>query len=118
MGKFGGDTDNWSWPRHTADFCMMRIYTGPDGEPAPYNTSNVPLKPKHHLPVSAKGVQDGDFAMIMGFPGTTDRFLTSFGLKETMDVTNDILVFSMHLNMHHVLTTGNILTSRISRWRI
>ena len=90
MGKFGGDTDNWSWPRHTADFCMMRIYTGPDGEPAPYNTSNVPLKPKHHLPVSAKGVQDGDFAMIMGFPGTTDRFLTSFGLKETMDVTNDI----------------------------
>ena len=90
MGKFGGDTDNWSWPRHTADFCMMRIYTGPDGEPAPYNTSNVPLKPKHHLPVSAKGVQDGDFAMIMGFPGTTDRFLTSFGLKETMEVTNDI----------------------------
>ena len=90
MGKFGGDTDNWSWPRHTADFCMMRIYTGPDGEPAPYNTNNVPLKPKHHLPVSAKGVQDGDFAMIMGFPGTTDRFLTSFGLKETMEVTNDI----------------------------
>ena len=90
MGKFGGDTDNWSWPRHTADFCMMRVYTGPDGEPAPYNTNNVPLKPKHHLPVSAKGVQDGDFAMIMGFPGTTDRFLTSFGLKETMEVTNDI----------------------------
>lgn len=90
MGKFGGDTDNWVWPRHTADFCMMRVYTAPNGEPAPYSTSNVPLKPKHHLPVSAKGVQDGDFAMIMGFPGTTDRFLTSFGLKETMDVTNDI----------------------------
>lgn len=90
MGKFGGDTDNWVWPRHTADFCMMRVYTGPDGEPAPYSPNNVPLKPKHHLPVSAKGVQDGDFAMIMGFPGTTDRFLTSFGLKETMDVTNDI----------------------------
>ena len=90
MGKFGGDTDNWVWPRHTADFCMMRVYTGPDGEPAPYSQNNIPLKPKHHLPVSAKGVQDGDFAMIMGFPGTTDRFLTSFGLKETMDVTNDI----------------------------
>ncbi|WP_065219310.1 MULTISPECIES: S46 family peptidase [Butyricimonas] len=90
MGKFGGDTDNWVWPRHTADFCMMRIYTAPNGEPAPYSPNNVPLKPKHHLPVSAKGVQDGDFAMIMGFPGTTDRFLTSFGLKETMDVTNDI----------------------------
>lgn len=90
MGKFGGDTDNWVWPRHTADFSMMRIYTAPNGEPAPYSPNNVPLKPKHHLPVSAKGVQDGDFAMIMGFPGTTDRFLTSFGLKETMDVTNDI----------------------------
>lgn len=74
MGKFGGDTDNWVWPRHTADFCMMRIYTAPNGEPAPYSPNNVPLKPKHHLPVSAKGVQDGDFAMIMGFPGTTDRF--------------------------------------------
>lgn len=90
MGKFGGDTDNWVWPRHTADFSMMRIYTGPNGEPAAYSPNNVPLKPRHHLPVSAKGVQDGDFAMIMGFPGTTDRFLTSFGLKETMDVTNDI----------------------------
>ncbi|RHR77823.1 S46 family peptidase [Odoribacter sp. AF15-53] len=90
MGKFGGDTDNWVWPRHTADFSMMRIYTGPNGEPASYSPNNVPLKPRHHLPVSAKGVQDGDFAMIMGFPGTTDRFLTSFGLKETMDVTNDI----------------------------
>ncbi len=90
MGKFGGDTDNWVWPRHTADFSIMRIYTGPNGEPASYSPNNVPLKPRHHLPVSAKGVQDGDFAMIMGFPGTTDRFLTSFGLKETMDVTNDI----------------------------
>ena len=90
MGKFGGDTDNWVWPRHTADFSMMRIYTGPNGEPASYSPNNVPLKPRHHLPVSAKGVQDGDFAMIMGFPGTTDRFLTSFGLKETMDVTKDI----------------------------
>lgn len=90
MGKFGGDTDNWVWPRHTADFSMMRIYTGPNGEPASYSPNNVPLKPRHHLPVSAKGVQDGDFAMIMGFPGTTDRSLTSFGLKETMDVTNDI----------------------------
>ena len=89
MGKFGGDTDNWSWPRHTADFCMMRIYTGPDGEPAPYNTSNVPLKPKHHLPVSAKGVQDGDFAMIMGFPGRTSRYLTVSEVKERMESTNE-----------------------------
>lgn len=90
MGKFGGDTDNWVWPRHTADFSLFRIYTGPDGEPAPYSEKNIPLKPKHFFPVSAKGVQDGDFAMTMGFSGTTDRFLTSFGLKETMEVTNDI----------------------------
>ena len=90
MGKFGGDTDNWMWPRHTADFSMFRIYTGPDGKPADYSEDNIPLKPKHYLPVSAKGVKDGDFAMIMGFPGTTDRYTTSFGLQKTMDVTNDI----------------------------
>lgn len=90
MGKFGGDTDNWMWPRHTADFSMFRIYTGPDGKPAEYSKDNVPLKPKHFLPVSAQGVKDGDFAMIMGFPGTTDRYTTSFGLKKTMDASNDI----------------------------
>lgn len=89
MGKFGGDTDNWVWPRHTCDFSMFRIYTGPDGEPAAFSEKNIPLKPRHFLPVSAKGVKDGDFAMIMGFPGTTDRFLTSFGLKATM-ANNDI----------------------------
>ena len=90
MGKFGGDTDNWMWPRHTADFSMFRIYTAPDGSPAEYSKDNIPLKPKHYLPVSAKGIKDGDFAMIMGFPGTTDRYTTSYGLENTMDVTNDI----------------------------
>ncbi|BAX80370.1 S46 family peptidase [Labilibaculum antarcticum] len=88
MGKFGGDTDNWMWPRHTADFSMFRIYTGPDGKPASYSAENIPLKPNHHLPVSAKGVEEQDFAMIMGFPGTTNRYLTSFGLEETMKITN------------------------------
>lgn len=88
MGKFGGDTDNWEWPRHTADFSMFRIYTGPDGKPAKYSKDNIPLKPKHHLPVSIKGVNEGDFAMVLGFPGTTDRYLTSFGLDETMNITN------------------------------
>jgi len=90
MGKFGGDTDNWMWPRHTADFSMFRIYTAPDGSPAPYAKENVPLKPKHFLPVSIKGIEDGDFAMIMGFPGTTNRYITSYGLQETMDVTNKL----------------------------
>lgn len=88
MGKFGGDTDNWMWPRHTADFSMFRIYTDADGKPAKYSADNVPLKPKHHLPISIKGVQEKDFAMIMGFPGTTNRYLTSFGLEETMKITN------------------------------
>ncbi len=90
MGKFGGDTDNWSWPRHTCDFAMLRIYTDPNGEPAEYTSENIPLTPKHHLPVSLKGVQENDFAMILGFPGTTDRFATSYSLANTMDVTNAI----------------------------
>ncbi len=90
MGKFGGDTDNWMWPRHTADFSMFRVYTAPDGSPATFSKDNVPLKPKHFLPVSAKGLQEGDFAMILGFPGTTDRFLTSYGLEETMNITNKL----------------------------
>ena len=88
MGKFGGDTDNWSWPRHTCDFSMFRIYTAPDGSPADYDRDNIPLRPKRHLKVNAGELNDGDFAMVMGFPGTTDRFLTSYGLEETMNITN------------------------------
>ena len=91
MGKFGGDTDNWSWPRHTCDFSMFRIYTAPDGSPAEYSKDNVPLSPKHHLPVNAGEIKDGDFAMVMGFPGTTDHFLTSYGLEETMNITNKLV---------------------------
>ena len=91
MGKFGGDTDNWSWPRHTCDFSMFRIYTAPDGSPADYSKDNVPLQPKHHLPVNAGEINDGDFAMVMGFPGTTDHFLTSYGLEETMNITNKLV---------------------------
>ena len=90
MGKFGGDTDNWSWPRHTCDFSMFRIYTDKEGNPAPYSKENIPLQPKHHLPVSAGELHDGDFAMVMGFPGTTDHFLTSYGLEETMNITNKL----------------------------
>ena len=90
MGKFGGDTDNWSWPRHTCDFSMFRIYTAPDGSPADYSSNNVPLTPKYHLKVSAGELKDGDFAMVMGFPGTTDHFLTSYGLEEAMNIVNDL----------------------------
>ena len=86
IGKFGGDTDNWMWPRHTGDFSMFRVYAGPDGEPAEYNEANVPFKPAHHFPVTLQGVQEGDFAMVMGYPGSTDRFLSSHGVKLALDV--------------------------------
>jgi hypothetical protein len=84
IGKFGGDTDNWMWPRHTGDFSMFRVYTAPDGSPADYSKDNVPMKPKHHLPISLEGVKNGDFAMIMGYPGSTDRYLTSFGVEQNL----------------------------------
>lgn len=92
IGKFGGDTDNWMWPRHTGDFSIFRIYTGPDGKPATYSPGNIPLKPKHYLPVSIEGVKKDDFAMVMGFPGSTDRYLTSYGVKLAIEVTNPSVV--------------------------
>lgn len=85
LGKFGGDTDNWEWPRHTADFSIFRVYADENGNPAEYSPKNVPLKPKHHLPISLKGVQPGDFAMIVGYPGRTNRYLTSYGIKNLVD---------------------------------
>lgn len=86
IGKFGGDTDNWMWPRHTGDFTMFRVYADKQNNPSSYNEENQPLKPKHSLPVSIAGVQDGDYAMIMGYPGSTDRFLTSWGVKEAVEI--------------------------------
>jgi hypothetical protein len=92
VGKFGGDTDNWMWPRHTGDFSMFRVYAGKDGKPAPYSKDNVPLKPKHFLPVSTSGVKEGDFTMIFGFPGRTNRFLSSYGVKLALDISNPSVV--------------------------
>ena len=92
IGKYGADTDNWMWPRHTGDFSMFRVYTAPDGSPAEYAKENIPMKPKHHLPVSVKGVKQGDFAMILGYPGGTDRYLTSFGVKLAVDESNMTIV--------------------------
>ncbi len=92
IGKFGGEADNWMWPRHTGDFSMFRIYCAPDGKPAEYAKENVPFHPKHYLPVSLGGEKMNDFTMIMGYPGRTNRYLTSFGLKYTMDVVNKIRI--------------------------
>ena len=88
IGKFGGDTDNWMWPRHTGDFSMFRVYTAPDGTPAEYAEENIPLSPRHFLPISLKGYTEGDFDMIMGYPGSTNRYLTADGVKFTMDIVN------------------------------
>ncbi len=92
IGKFGGDTDNWMWPRHTGDFSMFRIYVAPDGSAATYSKDNVPFKPKHFLPVSLKGYKENDFTMIWGYPGSTDRYLTSYGIKEALDETDPAIV--------------------------
>ena len=90
-GKFGGDTDNWMWPRHTCDFSMFRVYAGPDNEPADYSANNKPLTPKQSLKISLKGVKDGDFAMIMGYPGSTQRFMTATQLQDMLK-TNDVRI--------------------------
>jgi len=90
-GKFGGDTDNWMWPRHTCDFSMFRVYANADNEPADYSPDNVPMHPRQFLNVSLKGVQEGDFAMIMGYPGSTQRFQTAEQLK-AMLATNDVRI--------------------------
>ena len=82
IGKFGGETDNWMWPRHTGDFSMFRVYAGKDNEPAEYSEDNVPYVPKQYLKVSLRGVEEGDFAMIMGYPGSTQRFQTAAQLKQ------------------------------------
>ena len=85
IGKFGGDTDNWMWPRQTGDFTLFRVYADIDNKPANFSKENIPYKPKHHLPISMKGVEKGDYAMIFGYPGSTDRYLTSYGVKLAID---------------------------------
>ena len=87
IGKFGGDTDNWMWPRHTGDFSLLRVYMAPDGSPAEYSVDNIPYVPKHHLPIQLDGVENEDYTMIMGYPGRTNRFLTSYGVKEALEIT-------------------------------
>ncbi len=91
IGKFGGDTDNWEWPRQTGDFSVWRVYAA-NGQPAAYNASNTPLKPKWFLPVSLKGVKKGDYAMTWGYPGSTNRYETSYGVQLATDINNPTLV--------------------------
>lgn len=95
VGKFGGDTDNWEWPRHTGDFSIFRVYTKPDGSPAKRGEStegNIPMKAKWYLPVSLKPLKNGDFSMIWGYPGSTNRYESSYGIKLSTDINNPSLV--------------------------
>ncbi len=88
IGKFGGDTDNWMWPRHTGDFSIFRVYAGKDNRPAAYSKDNVPYKAERWLDISLKGYDEGDFAMIMGFPGSTQRYMTSYEIDDMLEVSN------------------------------
>jgi len=92
IGKFGADTDNWMWPRHTGDFSMFRIYVDKDNNPADYAKDNVPYQPKKYLTISLKGVNQNDPAMIIGYPGRTNRFMTSYEVKETSEITNAVTI--------------------------
>ncbi len=97
IGKFGADTDNWMWPRHTGDFALFRIYADKHGNPASYSTENVPLRPKRWLEISIRGVDENDFAMILGFPGTTNKYYTSWEVAERRDIDN-----AVRINMREV----------------
>ena len=92
IGKFGGDTDNWMWPRHTGDFSVFRIYTGKDGKPAPYSKDNIPYKPKRHLKISLKDINEGDFTFVFGYPGSTQQFIPSYAVELIKEQTDPIAI--------------------------
>jgi len=92
IGKFGGDTDNWVWPRHTGDFCVFRVYAGADNAPADYSADNKPYQPGHFFPVNVDGVKEGDFSMVYGFPGRTEHLLPSFALSYTVNRSNPMRI--------------------------
>ncbi|MBC6996481.1 S46 family peptidase [Neolewinella lacunae] len=99
IGKFGADTDNWEWPRHTGDFSLFRIYAAPDGSPAAYSSDNVPYTPKKHLEISLQGLQPGDFSMVFGFPGTTDQYLPASAMQQRTEVLNPIRIGMRDLSL-------------------
>ena len=126
-GKFGGETDNWMWPRHTCDFSMFRVYTDRDGNPADYSEDNIPLRPKKFLSISLKGIEEGDFAMIMGYPGRTQRFQTAAQLEQMMEVQDvriaartvrqDVMWQGMRANDTIGLQYANKYASSANGWK-
>lgn len=99
IGKYGGDTDNWEWPRHTGDFALFRVYGDKDGNPAAYSEDNVPLQPKYHLPVNIKGFEEDDFAMILGYPGRTNRWMPAAGIDQNVNYAYPAFVESSKVAM-------------------
>jgi len=99
IGKFGGDTDNWEWPRHTGDFALFRVYADVNNEPADYSTTNVPLKPKHFLPINIQGIKKGDFSMILGYPGRTNRWMPAEGIEQNVKYAYPAWVEGSRLGM-------------------
>ena len=99
VGKYGGDTDNWEWPRHTGDFSLFRVYADEKGDPAPYSKDNTPLKVKHHLPVNIDGVKENDFAMILGYPGRTNRWMPAEGIEQNVNYAYPAWVEGSKLSM-------------------
>ncbi|MBR7168483.1 MAG: S46 family peptidase [Bacteroidales bacterium] len=101
IGKFGGDTDNWMWPRHTGDFSVFRVYAGKDNKPADYSADNKPYKPLQHLTISLKGVEENDFTFVFGYPGTTNRYATSQAVDLAANVTNPIRIDLRTIRLNH-----------------
>ncbi|MDL2262617.1 S46 family peptidase [Bacteroidales bacterium OttesenSCG-928-I21] len=107
IGKFGGDTDNWMWPRHTGDFALFRIYAGKDGKPADYSKENIPLVPKKFFPISTKGVEKGDFTMVFGYPGTTQEYLPSYAVEQIFNETDPTRVMIRDKKLKVINTAMN-----------
>lgn len=121
IGKFGADTDNWMWPRHTGDFSMFRIYADKDNNPADYSEDNVPYRPKKHLSISLKGIQEGDYTMIMGYPGRTNRFYTSaelMNLLEMQDISIEARTIRQDILMEDMLADPKIKIQYASKYAV
>ncbi|KPK87611.1 MAG: peptidase S46 [Bacteroides sp. SM23_62_1] len=120
IGKFGHDTDNWIWPRHTGDFTLFRVYTGPDGKPAEYAPENIPLKPRNFLTISLKGIQKNDFAMVIGYPGITNRYMTSWEIEQVNEIDNPnrikIRGLRQDLMMEDMLSSNEIRIKYASKY--
>ena len=120
IGKFGGDTDNWMWPRHTGDFSLFRIYADKDNKPAAYSEDNVPYKPKHYFPISMEGVKKGDFTMVYGFPGRTQEYLTSYAIQQIKEVLNpariEIRAQALEIMDKHMKTNDTVRIKYASKY--